>query len=425
MPLNTVSKTNPNNPNSQPAPRPQTQLNPQSVSTARAEALKARLRAPQQMQAPRHAGSTARAEQYAQQPKYAPPAPHMNPPPSAPAPQVPLSQNPQVQIGRHAGRPAIGSQQPMSNIEPPPSGDPNVRAGNAAPAPAGITPPAPVAPPVVEAAPVAAATPPAPTGGTPTNSIGTPPAAAEAPSAAENAQFAALARKERLIRKAQQDLKAAQDAWKQEQAKYISKDTLKSKPLEALSEVGLTYDQLVEQQIAQANPDPQQPLLDKIAQLEERLAKVDQTFAERDTLAEQQALKQYRTDVDLLVSSDPAYETIHATDSQHEVVDLIHRSFKEDGVLLSVEEAAGLVEEKLVAREQARIEKLMQLQKFKSKLAPPTPAPSTQVTAETVEATPPQPQAQQVPTTTLTNVGASQRPMTPRERAIARIKGEL
>lgn len=379
MPINTSIKTNPNAPSSQPAPRPTVSLNPQSTTTARANALKDRLRAPAQTTAPRFAGSSARAEQFSNQPKYP------IPPPVAPQAQ--------------AAATLVTTPQKLSDVAPPPSG-----------ARPGVAP----TPEPVRASPTNI-----------TEGTSTAPAHADATSELANPQLAVLARKERQIRKAQLDLKAQEDAFKLERTKYIPKDDITGpNALKNLSELGVTYDRLVEMQISQEVQDPNKPLLDKIAQLEERLAKVDQTFTERDSAQEQQVLTQIRRDAELLVDSDPTFETIKATDSIADVVDLIHKVFKAEGVVLSVEEAAASVEEKLVEREYARFQKLSQLQKIKARLTPPSPA-APEVTPEAqVEATPPQQQPQQA--TTLTNRGsATARPMTPRERVIARLKGEL
>jgi hypothetical protein len=393
MPLNVAPKTNANNPASQPAARPSVQVNPRSQSTARAEALKERLKQgppPSQTIAPRAAGSSARAEQFSKLQKYPIPPPQAAAPTAAPAPTA----------------------QPMGDVEPPPSGaihaDPTAETMGAE-APDASAPAAALAPaPSTDAARVA----------------GTP-APVEASSEPVSTQFAVLARKERQVRKAQQDLQAARDAWKQEQAQYIKRDQLTGPDaLNTLAELGLTNDRLVELQLSQANPDPNADLLTKIASLEARLAKVDETFKERDDIQVQQALRQIKSDVQLLVNSDPAFEMIAATESVDEVVDLIKKVFDAEGVVLSVEDAASQVEEKLVEREYDRVQRLTQLQKIKSRLAPKPQDASPQGVAAAA-ATPPPQQPAQPTATTLTNSGARTRPMSPRDRAVARLKGDL
>jgi hypothetical protein len=221
-------------------------------------------------------------------------------------------------------------------------------------------------------------------------------------------QFAALARKERQHVKAQQDLKAAQDAWKQEQANYIPKSLLKSDPLKALAEAGISYDQVVESQLSQASPDPNQALLTKIAELEARLSGVDTTLQDRDKRAYDQAVAQIQRDTELLVSSDPAFETIHATESSGEVVDLIKKVFETEGHILTVEEAARLVEAKLAPRYADQVKRLSELSAIKKLLVPAAVAPAQE--------------EQPLRNSTLTNTLGQERPLTGRERAIAAIE---
>lgn len=382
MPLTVSPKTNPNNPNSAPAAREPVRINQPTQSTARAQALRDRLtgKAPSAPIAPRPAGSTARRNDYANQSKYPVPAPAT--PPTTPP---------------------VGKPQPMADIAPPPSGNPLQRAAEATgampePSPAAVVSPA-------------------------TSTSGMTPPAAEATSEPVSPHFAALSRKERQVRQAQQDLKAREEAFAAKQAEYVPKERLTSETLKTLAEAGIPYDRLVELQLAQANPDPNQQLVDKITQLEEKLAKVDKTFEERDTLQEQQALTQIKRDAQLLVESDPAYETIAATNSVDAVVSLIHKVFKAEGEILSVEEAAQAVEEKLLEREYQRYEALGKLQKIKARLAPKVPTESQATATQEVAATAPQQRPQQ---TTLTNAGSQvTRQLTPRERAIARIKGDI
>jgi hypothetical protein len=156
--------------------------------------------------------------------------------------------------------------------------------------------------------------------------------------------FAALARKEKQVRQAQQELKSAQQAWQQEQGNFISREQLVADPMKVLSELGIDYNKIVEFELARINPDPNQALLDKIVQLEGRLSKVDDTFKQRDDIELQAALKQIRSDVDLLVDSDAAYETIKATGAAADVVELIRRVFDQDGTVMPLEEAARAVE---------------------------------------------------------------------------------
>lgn len=236
------------------------------------------------------------------------------------------------------------------------------------------------------------------------------PVASEAKKEQLNPQLAALARRERANREAQRKLQEERAAWEAEKAKFVPKERLSSDTLRTLAEAGISYDKLVELQLAQAPQDPQQQLLDKIAALEQRLAstteQVENTLKTRDQQSYDQAKKQIQADVDLLVSSDPAYETLKATGQTKEVVALIEKVFNEEGIILDVEDAARAIEDVAFEQESKRLERLQQLSKFKAKLAPKE------------EATPAQPGAAQRGSTTITNNMGSTRPLSPRERAI-------
>ena len=372
MPLNFTPKGTPNAPQGQttqtPTTRTQIKYGTPSPSTSRAEALKGKLtgKTPAQPAPPRRAGSSARAVEYAELKNQAP------------------AQRPAQTQGRTTARQEFD----QTDIPPQPSG--------LAP---GAVPPETLSQPDTNtgaSAPVAATTEPL------------------------SPQFAALAKQERMIRRAQQALKADRDAFQQEKTEHVRKADLASYSLEQLAEAGITPDRLVELQIAQANPDPNQVLLDKIAALEAKLEGVSGEFTKRDKSSYNAAKAQIRNDVQLLVDSDPTYETIKTSnemglkDSNTDaVVDLIEKIFHAEGHVLPVEEAARLVEEKATEREFKRQERFRQLSKIKARL---------EKQAEPAEASPLQQQPQ---TKTLTNNGAVQRPLSARERAILAVERNM
>lgn len=238
--------------------------------------------------------------------------------------------------------------------------------------------------------------------------------AQEAPKSQENPQLSMLARQQRALRKAQQDLKAEQEAWKQEQAKYLSRDTLTSDPLKALAEAGISQDRLVELQLNQSSPPSEvETLKQEIAELKKLVAGVDDKFISRDKQAYDSAIKTITRDAELLVNSDPAYETLKALGSEgsNAVVDLIKKQFAIDGTVLDVEDAAKQIEEVATEREYARVSKLMQLAKIKERLAPKTEEIPVTETNKSQQSSLSQAK------TLNNNMGVS-RPLTARERAI-------
>lgn len=321
-------------------------------TTAKVEALKQRLSTPQvnNPAPPRVAGSTARAEQFAKLQNQAP------------------QQTQQTTT----------YSQPMQDIEPPPGGMPAVNE---------------------EAVQKAAA----PQVDSSIETSNEP----EATSEPVNPQLDVLLKKERAIRKAQQQVRLQQEALKAKEASLVDISSLKADPLKVLSELGISYEHLTEKQLSQVNPDPNQQLLNKIAELEARLSSVDEQFTKRDSQAYEAAVNQIRNDVKLLVDSDPVYETISATGETEAVVELIQKVFDKEGTILSVEEAARLVEDKLLERKLEEVKRLTKLSKIKSKLGS-TAEPVTEATT-----------AQQIaPQVTLSHANTVSRPLSAREKAI-------
>lgn len=240
-------------------------------------------------------------------------------------------------------------------------------------------------------------------------------------------QYAAIARKERQLRDQVKQFQAERQAFKaeqesskakqsQEQTGFISKDRLLKDTWSVLNEAGITYDHLTASAV---NPPSQQDqmiskLEAKIQALEDANKQTNSNIENRDTQAYNQAVAQIRTDVVNLVKSDPNFETIKETRSVGDVVDLIKKTFKEDGVLLSIEEAAQAVEDHLV-EEAMKITKIKKIQQRMASNAAPT-----QKSPAASQSTSQSPQLK-----TLTNSVSSTRVLSNRERAIAVMEGRL
>lgn len=255
-----------------------------------------------------------------------------------------------------------------------------------------------------------------------------------------NSQLAILARKERALRaKAQQQeqaISAERQQWQQEKAALqaqideiksssISKQYLKSNPLDALQQADLSYDELTQQAMNTTATDPRvlatiQRMDAKIQDLQGKLEQASKGAQEAQTQQYQAALKQIETDVKSLVKQDPSFEMIKFTRSEKDVVDLIERTYKEDGYVMTVEEASQEVENYLVDE----ASRLARLEKVKRRVSPsPAPATNAGQNAGQQKQTPNQQQPQQMKT--LTNTASSSRKLDNRERAILAFKGEL
>jgi hypothetical protein len=190
---------------------------------------------------------------------------------------------------------------------------------------------------------------------------------------------------------------------------------LEKDPLGVLAEKGYTYDKLTQAalQLPTEQDQAYRALEAKIAELEGKVGSTQKAHEEQQSNAYKQAVNQIRQDTAQLVKNNPAFEAIAATRSVNDVVDLIETTFRKDGILLSVEDAAREVEDYL--SEEAF--KLTRLQKIQKRLTP----------ASTTAGAPQQASRQQTqpPLKTLTNSVSSNRPMSARDRAILAFKNEL
>lgn len=245
-----------------------------------------------------------------------------------------------------------------------------------------------------------------------------------------SSQYAVLARKEKALRLRDQQLRQREAAIKASEApkapsaptfdesKYVSKDRLEKDPFGALAELGLDYSQLTDRLLNSPSPEAQKQqayiskLESRLEALESGQTKVQKTFEEREVESRKQAVSQIRSEVGKLVMTDPQFETIKETRSLNDVVELIEKTFDEDGILLTVEEAAQQVEDYLVDEAM----KIAKIKKIQLRLAAGLPA-----TAQTKQTDAPKQQQLK----TLTNSVSSSRPLTSKERAILAFQGKL
>ncbi len=251
------------------------------------------------------------------------------------------------------------------------------------------------------------------------------PKAPETPKEPLSSQYAQLARKERALRAKALELKQREDALKPkteasqpsfDPTKHIPIEDFQKNPWKYMQESKVSYDQITKAALEAPSPEQaaQQQLFDqmqaKITELEGKVNGTQKSWEDNQKTQYQQALSQIKSEVTSLVNQNPEFETITATGSIDDVVELIEKTFQEDGVLLSVEDATKQVEDYLV--EEAY--KLSQLPKIQKRFKP---APAT------VEAAPPKTGApdpkQSQPSKTLTNAISGSRELTRRERAMA------
>lgn len=259
------------------------------------------------------------------------------------------------------------------------------------------------------------------------------PAAVEAEKKLLSPQYAQLARREKALQakaQAQQRafaeresaLQAREEAIKAKdaeyQSKYISKDRLSQDTINVLLESGVTYDQITQMMLTQQSQDPATKLA--IQRLEAQIRAQDEAReADRKAAAQaqdaqyKQALKQIRSDAVQLIRQDNTFEAIRETNSINDVVELIEETFKEDGIILSVEDACREVEDHLVEKlsKYSRLSKIQQRLKSANETSPKQSDETT-------------PQRQQ-PKPTLTNAAATSKKLSAKERAILAFNNQL
>jgi hypothetical protein len=248
-----------------------------------------------------------------------------------------------------------------------------------------------------------------------------------------SSQYAILARQQRALRQREQQLKARELAIKvQEESRtatpaastpsfdpsnYVERDRLTKDPFGVLTDLGLSYDQLTE--MALNAPKHEQVLMnneikalrDELKALKSETEGTKKSLEEQQTQSYTQAVNQIKSEARNLIRSNPNFETIRETGSVGDVVELIEETFKKDGILLTVEEAAIEVEDYLTNE----LVKHAKIKKIQQRLAPRASTP-VQSQGQTK-----QPNQMK----TLTNALSSNRPMTAKERAIAAFEGKL
>lgn len=245
------------------------------------------------------------------------------------------------------------------------------------------------------------------------------------PPQVDNERWAQLARKEKALRALERDLKTreAQTKAPAPQAGPDWKERIKSDFYGTIAEAGVGQEELVNYAI-NAKPEDLQmrQLRAELAALKAGQTEVNTRLEQSQKQAYDQAIKQISQSVNTLVDRDETFETIKAMGRQDAVVELIEQTYKDEGTLMTVEDAAKQVEDYLT--EQAV--SLMKLKKIQSKLTPPKVETTPLPVAEQKQV----PNQKQHTVSTLTHsiTSPSSKSATSRERrerAIAAFKGQL
>lgn len=214
-------------------------------------------------------------------------------------------------------------------------------------------------------------------------------------------EVAALAKRRRALQVKERELADKEKSLLATgQSENQLKTRAKSDALGVLQELGITYDQLTNELLGKQGNGDIDALKSEITSLKKT---IDDKFTEKDIAQEQAVYSHMRKNVDKISSSSDEYRFIRESKSQDQVMELIKRTWDEDGEVLEEEEAMGVIEAEL--REDAK-----RYAKLIGEVdAPPPAQPAKQ---------------QQTGIKTLTNKDSARPLMTRRQRAIAAALGQ-
>jgi len=236
----------------------------------------------------------------------------------------------------------------------------------------------------------------------------------------EEKRFDQLAFREKRMRNEARRLQAERQEVEAMKAKYATpqvdeswKQRATENPLAHLNELGITADKLTDMLLNRdLTKEEVTAVKTRLAQIEDNQTKIMEGLEADKTRSYDQAIKQIGTEVKMLVQGAPEYEAIQNANAENAVVALIEETWKTDGIIMDVEDAAKEVEEYLV--EEAI--KFSQLNKVKNRLNP------------TPNDVPIQKPATKAPATLTHTTQGSSKPMTAKERkerAILAFQGKL
>jgi len=180
-------------------------------------------------------------------------------------------------------------------------------------------------------------------------------------------KVSALARKEQQQRQREAALREREKALEAKLAdaeKFAQlKSKLAAKDYTAVDELGLNYEEFVKHELGKQPVSPE----------EERVRKVEQELAAFKKAQEEKVIQEYqanqvlwKNEITKVVKDNDEFSTIRELEAEDLVLQHVNESFDEDGVELTVEQAAKEIEEALIER----AKKFANLSKFKKSEEP-------------------------------------------------------
>jgi hypothetical protein len=204
-------------------------------------------------------------------------------------------------------------------------------------------------------------------------------------------QFAELNRKAQEMQAREKEMTDRIAKLQQESEQYQARfSKIKDNPLQGLQEeFGTDFETLTKMQLNDQNPTPEMLIKRSEAALEakyaKKLADLEAKIAEKEETAQktqvENAKKQYMTAINEHVKTGgDKYELITANSATQLVYEVVEEYFNQNQKVLSVEEAADLVEKHL----ETEAKKVFELKKFKQTSQPPVAKTPGKQTAPTL-----------------------------------------
>ncbi len=164
-------------------------------------------------------------------------------------------------------------------------------------------------------------------------------------------EVAALAKQRRALQVKERELLDKEKAMQASSGPTFAEleTQAKSNALGVLQKLGISYDQLTNELLGKQGNGDIDALQSKITSLEKT---IEDRFTEKDVAQEQAVFDHMRKNVDKLSFSSNEYKFIRESKSQDEVLELIKRTWHEQGEVLDEEEAMRAIETEL--REDAK-----------------------------------------------------------------------
>jgi hypothetical protein len=209
-------------------------------------------------------------------------------------------------------------------------------------------------------------------------------------------QLTALARKEQRIRQQELALKQEKDALAAERADIAqlkaAKSKISAKDYSVLDELGVSYEEWTQYLISKGNPDPS---AERIKQLEDKLSKFESNQVESTNKQYEATVSQYKRDIAKTTETNPKFKGIKAVEAEEHVLQHILDTFKEESVVLTIDEACEDVLSALKdeANRFKALEEQPEVPQQEKALPPPRTSPRT-LTNSITQSTPSQPRNQ-------------------------------